>query len=151
MSIIYDALKKVESTPRPKIEKVTYQPRLILRPFFLYLLIICVGLFLANTFFAFLSSPKKPVQSVNSQKVPAVASVNNFVSPTAVLELKKGSQAPFILSGVFFSEDEGYAIVNDQIVRTGDVIGGATVKQITLSEVVLENWDSSVIKLSNKK
>ena len=147
MSIIYEALKKVENTPSPKMEKATLKSRPILRSVFLYLLIICAGLFLANAFFAFLSSPKKPAGAVKT--IPA-ASANNVAS-SAALELKKGSQAPFILSGVFFSEDEGYAIVNDQIVRAGDTIGGATVKQITLSEVVLENWDSSVIKLTNKK
>lgn len=55
-----------------------------------------------------------------------------------------------MLNGVFFSENEGYALINNRIVKEGDALEGVTVKRIKLDEVELEAEDGSTIKLSTK-
>ncbi|MFA6217039.1 MAG: hypothetical protein WDL87_05235 [Candidatus Omnitrophota bacterium] len=43
----------------------------------------------------------------------------------------------FVLSGVFFSDNEGFALINNHIVKEGDFIEGAIIQRITIDEVVL--------------
>jgi hypothetical protein len=52
-----------------------------------------------------------------------------------------------VLNGVFFSGPDAYGLINNQIVKTGDQIAGATVKKITVTDVELETADAKVIKL----
>ena len=40
-----------------------------------------------------------------------------------------------VLNGIFFSQEEGYALVNNHIVKVGDKVGGALVKRIDVNEV----------------
>ena len=150
MSIIYDALKKVEisqaNDPKTKIKKIAHQdegskskPKIYL----LYALMICLGLFIANIFYGRLSqkepylAPTRPTAAL--EKTPSIETE---------MENQKETPYPLILNGVFFSGGEGYALINNRIVKKGDKIEGATVAQISLDEVELER-DGSMINLSN--
>ncbi len=147
MSIIYDALKKVEASvinePKTKTDK-RVKPKI--KPYLLYALLACVGLFIANAFSVF-SFPKP---SLN--KTQAAVKPEPIIQPparTSALEVIPQELKPpsFNLTGVFFSKDESYALINNQIVKKGDKIDGATVMEITVDEVVLES-KGSTIKLS---
>lgn len=166
MSIIYDALKKVEASgandSKTKIDK-GFKPKS--KIYFLYALVICFGFFIANIFYEWLL-PKYSLNTANIvtkgqpliDKKQTVSAYDQSSSKTATLqtntsvenriETQKENPPSFTLNGVFFSEDEGYALINNRIVKKGDKIEGATIVQISLGEVDLE-FGGSIIKLSN--
>ena len=153
MSIIYDALKKVETSltgdAKTKIAKgVKSKPKIYL----LYALMICLGLFIANIFYGRLSQKKPVLKTTDIAGQPPVDKKEPYLAPTlptAALEASVKEALPvFTLNGVFFSGGEGYALINNRIVKKGDKIERANVVQIFLDEVELE-LDGSIINLSN--
>lgn len=162
MSIIYDALKKVEKIndmSSPIKTKMDRKPKL--KPYLLYTLVIVLGFFIANILFNIFT---KPFQ--NNTKVLVRTDVVTKIQPhpelpqdapssletNLPLPLKTQKQPPpsLVLNGVFFSGDEGYALINNQIAKVGDIIDGAKVLQITLEEVELEA-EGVTIKLPTNK
>lgn len=178
MSIIYDALKKLEkSNPgnlglevkgqekRLKFQIKTYT-------YLLYLLVVCLGIFVGNIFFSFLSRPKTiAVGAKQKRDHPELAKqVAPAPAPTPAPAATQGQEEEesleteepiaeavnkepaeqLVLNGIFFSDEKGYALINNQIVKEGDVIGGSTVKRIGLDEVELE-FEGSAIKLYTNK
>lgn len=145
MSLIYDALKKLEKpervNPTVKINK-TDKPKV--KIYLVYTLVICLGFFIANLSFNLFSKPlPKPVPSkITPKDTTPVISKETPVSekevPLAPPEPKKEAAPTFVLNGVFFSGDEGYALINNHVVKEGDMVEGALVKKITLEEVVLD-------------
>lgn len=172
MSIIYDALKKVEEssdrTEKLKLNKEPVKSRAKHKAFLLYLLIACLGIFLANIFFIFLSrlSPTNTLVVLKNQpqisenlKPPVNIELPEStikekeaqpIEPTSSVPLTDETEphGSFVLSGVFFSNNEGYALINNRIVKEGDKIDGATVRRIALGEAELE-LKGEVIKLSS--
>ena len=86
-------------------------------------------------------TPKKNV-------LPIIQTTNS--SPIAALpsqppeENKATPQASFVLNGIFFSDNDGYALVNNQIVRTDDYVDGAKVGLITPNTVELNNAGETI-------
>jgi len=170
MSIIYDALKKTEKSINthntdPQVEAALKKKRIKnkIKTSFLYLLAIGVGLFAGNLFFVSLSKSKiltkahpEPKSSVKKiafvSHQPEALSVKpkeaSLVENLPILSSpKKSSHQSFVLNGLFFSQNEGYALINNRVVKVGDSVGGAVVKKIELEEVELEQ-EGSKIKLS---
>jgi hypothetical protein len=52
---------------------------------------------------------------------------------------KKTVEPNFVLNGIFFSDNDGYALVNNQIVRKNDYVDGAKVGLISANTVELDN------------
>ncbi len=130
MSIIYDALKKVEN--KADLTKGTHVKRTTKkRPYALYLVVIIAGLVLASF--------------VHKSGGKYFASATKMAS--GEYKLAKGK---FNLNGIFFSGDASYALINNQIVKEGDVVLGAKVSNILMEEVVLEK-EGAKLRLSNKK
>jgi len=164
MSIIYDALNKIEKfqteDAKGKIDKKTELKRKV---YLIYVLFVCLGFFITYIFFQFPLKPllnkaaavkNKPRLSKNDASIsslpqkPPEETLALKTIPAATVENKKEPQAAsFVLNGVFFSENEGYALINNRILKEGDKIEGATVTRITLDEVRLEA-EGSVIRLS---
>ena len=71
MSIIYDALKKVEKTNNrdiiSEVNKESSGPKLT--TYLLYVLVVCAGLFVANVFFGVIS----PIKTKTAQPVKKIA------------------------------------------------------------------------------
>ncbi len=166
MSIIYDALKKVEASgnndSNTKIDKgFKSKPKIYL----LYAVMICLSIFIANIVYEWLlpnptlktadiatkgrpSIDKKETVSSYSQPSSGTAVLQASAPVEAKIETQKETPPAFTLNGVFFSGNEGYALINDRIVKKGDKISGATIVRILLDEVSLE-FGGSTIKLSN--
>lgn len=171
MSIIYDALKKIEvSTDINSTVKIdtTNKPRnkSKYKIYLVYILVVCTGFLITGMFLGIFTKPLKTFDTnLISKNLPRVENIEKLNSPQLLSQDKILSDVnipvsnqpkiepkySFILNGVFFSYDEGYALINNQIVKKGDVIDGATVVRIDLDEVTLEAKDSSTIKLSNRK
>ncbi len=148
MSIIYDALKKVEGivTASPKTNTGKgLKPKTGI--YLLYVLTACFVLFLANYFYVRL---EQRILHKNSDIVPKAKAPLNKKNTLSTNLPSSAKETPplFTLNGVFFSGEEGYALINNRFVRKGDKIEGATVVQILLDEVELESG-SSIIKLSS--
>lgn len=164
MSIIYDALQKVGSSidlaPEAKAKK--RGPRLAL--YLLLAVVIGVALFFGWRFFS--PAVKSAIAPVKEEAIlppaatpPAEEAVSVKEEPAAVLE-PSSSPLPaepeeeieplpsFISSGVFFSEGEAFALVNNRIVKEGDTIEGAKVLKITLEGIMLD-YNGSPIEISS--
>lgn len=154
MSIIYEALKKVEKNnaaepavvqkkPSAKAAKTSPAVRLYL----LYVLLACVLVFVLQK--ALISPVKQPVSAV-----PPPLSAEKTQQPVKALEppapAKKEISELLVLNGVFFSGKEGYAIINNQIVKKGDVIEGALIKRIELGLVEVEYEGKLTVLKQNK-
>lgn len=169
MSIIYDALKKVEQSnikgDSRQEDSLKGHAKHRLKIYLLYVLVVCAGFFAVNIFFTFLSHPKivskvdikSPVVATIAKqenkreetKVTTLAQQNNLqpaivqpASSASPVTLTSGGM--LVLNGIFFSQEEGYALVNNHIVKVGDKVEGALVKRIDVSEVELEVDGSSV-------
>lgn len=136
MSIIYDALKKVESKPgltegkksnaghKPAVQKKSYS----------YLLVIVTGLALASIIYNL------------ATKYPLAKTLKAATNVSA--QAKLGHKLD--LTGIFFSGDKNYALINNQILKEGDTIVGAKVRRITTEAVELDK-DGIAVRLSYKK
>lgn len=159
MSIIYDALKKIEGSTLNKGSKVQLQkikdkmsePRF--KTYLIYVIIIFVGLILGNTFFSHLKSKKMPqvIKQPASATIPKEEILPEIIEPKVTIpeKLEKTNFDSFILNGIFFSQEEGYALINNRIVKVGDTVGGAQIKRIDIDEVELES-NGIVFKLSSR-
>src|SRR3989338_10966552 len=156
MSIIYDALKKVEKSgaagftleenPEEAVKKKH-------RAYLIYILVACAGIFIANISFK-LFIDKASRNNLKPQEIVKLG-VNKAQEQNLPAQIPKEEPpkkedpplAPVVLNGIFFSSDEGYALINNQIVKVGDTIEGATVKRIAMDEVELE-LNGSIIKIT---
>lgn len=148
MSIINEALKKAEQSIHNNSTKETLpaDTKLAAKPYILYILILVAGLFLSNFIFGLLSSRTKipaalkiaePAVKTPAKEMAAVPSP--IIPPAPLLAENKVPETAFILNGIFFSDNDGYALVNNQIVRESDSVDGAEVKTITANSVELDN------------
>lgn len=152
MSIIYDALKKVEradinrqatnSAPRKS------KPGLNIKILVIYLIAICISIVLANRIFVFLSVSPNKISSprISSPLASSIAS-SRAPEPKTIPDVPVKSLPVFILNGVFFSGGEGYALIDNQVVKKGDRVNGAIVQSITMDEVDLLDRSGSTINL----
>ena len=162
MSIIYDALKKVETkvnkpVNKPLQFKINKKPRPKFYTYLIYALVLCCGFFAAFLLFKSIFPeaelivkkispeivPKPDVAPESMQETPP-PSKDNLLPPTETQE----RLAPlFVVSGVFSSENQGYAIINNRVVKEGDLIEGAMVTQINADGVKLK-YEDAIFELS---
>jgi hypothetical protein len=172
MSIINEALKKTEEYLQKNSAKDSSLPPKPARakPFLLYTLILLAGLALGNFILNLLShklqsnglpssrqshkiqstqTPGKtalPItQTTNS---PPLAALPNPLSeekkPTAQASKESLKEGLFVLNGIFISDNDGYALVNNQIVRENEYVDGAKVGLITTNTVELDNAGQTI-------
>ena len=146
MSIINEALKKTEQYIQKNPPQDILPPKSKPRAYLLYILVLISGLFLSHFIFSLLKDKAKPVvlqQKIALQaektKISAPALVFAPIPPAPIAEEKKNAVTSFVLNGIFFSDDNSYALINNQIVRENDSVDGAKVKIITEDSVVLDN------------
>lgn len=167
MSIIYDALKKVEKQDTGVDLKVKTETKLKpkFKTYLIYVLVVCFGFFVASIFFSLFGRsfrkktdvlaknktilPAQPQPVTDTTVTPKPPSTPPVSVPAEIVEPQKEPSPAFVLNGVFFSQEEGYALINNQIVKEGDQIDGALVVKIDLSQVELDK-EGSTIKLSNQ-
>lgn len=157
MSIINEALKKTEQyvhiNTAGKIQphKTKLSPKL----FLIYALILLSGLFLSHIIFKLLgqkvvkTQPQKEIIAVvqNQQTtLPALLPVK----PASLTEEQKKPEVNYILNGIFFSDNDGYALVNNQIIRESDSVDGAKVIKITPNSVELDS-QGTLITLNTQR
>ncbi len=151
MSIINEALKKTELHIQQLEAKKNSQPAKLPgpKPFLLYTLILLLGIFLSSFIFSLLGHKIKTARAPNktaaSLKQPLVLASLPEAPALAKKEEKDSPETTFVLNGIFFSDNDGYALVNNQIVRENDSVDGAKVTKITANTVELNNQEKPVI------
>jgi hypothetical protein len=168
MSIIHDALKKAQKTNASSQLPSSVEQRPSSKKFILlYAGVALLGALCAKLFFVyalplFLKKPEKPRLASQAKREPlpiktvapssSLPQSNALVLPEIIKKVSQkadtslGPESGITLNGVFFSEDEGYALINNQITQEGDVVAGAKVMKITVDEVELE-IDGRLVKI----
>jgi len=145
MSIIYDALKKIE-----RLNGTSKDGRPIIRKrrnYWWYIFVICLGVFITGMFTGIFKN--KGVLAKNKKKY--ISKQLEADMPAKIVQnIPGGKELSLILNGVFFSEKKGYALINNEIFKEGDFVDGARINSISLDEVVLEIGGNS-IRLVNRK
>lgn len=161
MSIIYDALKKVEKTNdrESQVKSGANRANPDFRVYLLYLSVLVLGFVLMNLLFKMLTPSQLLPSAVDTQRrneavqdAPVAQNIAEDFTPEepslpSVDNLGQAPSASLVLNGVFFSQDAGFALINNQIVKAGDAIGRAIVREITQEGVILD-LEGSAVKLS---
>jgi len=175
MSVIYDALKKVgeqidkETPGKSKKQNTTLKKSVFL---LIYICVTIAGFTAANMLFNTAGWGKRPEEikqvsnknySIKKDNLPILTpektiTINNkqdIQEKEQNAEMEEAKMPPpqppsLVLNGLFFSGNEGYAIINNQIVREGDIIDGAQVKHISMSNVELD-FQGQELNLANNK
>lgn len=148
MSIIYEALKKSEGINNKSETRAIKKAKGLSAVYIVAGVVAIAGILIANFIFGVLAKPAQ-IKTVNLPvKIP---SVGQSVQQAKVLPRQDApSSLPSLaLSGIFFSEDQGYALINNKIVKEGDIIDGAVLLKVSLNDVELKSQDTdTTIKLS---
>lgn len=157
MSIIYDALKKVEKASNIALEVQVAKerkPGFQLRNYLLSALAILLVLYIANLYRLNFKPAQKTQSLALSEQTPAPPILPQ--EPLAAEEIPPPPEPlvkptpTLVLNGLFYAQDESYVLINNQIVREGDAVDGAIVTQILPDAVELE-FEGKPIRLSNAK
>ncbi|MFC1658317.1 hypothetical protein ACFL1D_02900 [Candidatus Omnitrophota bacterium] len=145
MSIIYDALKKVEKKPedtKSPPQKNEPKPRKLLRIFYI---LFALAIFSLLSLFVDRPSEMKPLierslmeKSSRGSFPPSIPPLPQKRIPATLTYLPQaGRQKPsslklptLYLSGIFASEGEYLALINDRVVGVGDSIENAKIDKI---------------------
>ncbi|RJP28802.1 MAG: hypothetical protein C4533_03150 [Candidatus Omnitrophota bacterium] len=183
MSIIYDALKKLEGRRvRPKkdpladisADKLTAnqtenkeqkKKNFKLKSAAIYIFVVIFGFISAKLIFNYFpsfwnnygrSKPKERIELINVTATDAAKPAQQILpkdtAPSTIAgQQKRYEKAPELeLNGIFYSEDESYALVNNQIVKAGDNIDGVDIVEINENNVKVRFGDRDLI-LDNTK
>ncbi|MDD5477007.1 MAG: hypothetical protein PHG87_02195 [Candidatus Omnitrophica bacterium] len=156
MSIINEALKKTEQyIQQNEAKKNSFLDKKSgPRPFLLYILILLLGISLSSFIFSLLGDKIKTAQAPNKTAIalqqPVVLAPLPEEPALAKKEEKNIPEAAFVLNGIFFSDNDGYALINNQIVRENDSVDGAKVMKIAANTVELNNQEK-LITLSTRR
>lgn len=159
MSIIYDALKKIEQSGSLVVRAKEDKPVDKRRLFLVYALVLVSGVLLAKFSWwgmtEFISRGTKDETRQLSAAVPAAKPKKILPLETvSVLDYRAAPQPDkretFVLNGIFFSEEEGYALINNQVTKEGDLVDGALVKNISPDTVELDS-QGEIIRLFCRK
>lgn len=152
MSIIYDALKKLERSNLKTLtetEKETKEPKKSRFPYFVFVLVGVTGLILMRLVFGLLV--KAPVEknidnNSNKDRISIQSQSPSIIGkPLPEISQEKLKPQPssyafsrLRLSGIFSDGQKSYAIINNRILREGDSIEGSRLLRILSNSVELE-------------
>ncbi len=175
MSVIYDALKKVgeqidkETPVKSKKQNTTLKKSIFL---LIYICVAIAGFTVTNALFnttgwgkhseeikrvpdKSYAIKKDNLPILTPEKTITINHSQDTQGKDQNIEIEETKTPPpqppsLVLNGLFFSGNEGYAIINNQIVREGDIIDGAQVKHISMSNVELD-FQGQELNLANNK
>ena len=162
MSIIYDALKKIQQQtqePQTKETRAPQKPNLkIPLKILIFALFITAGFYLAKFVFSYVRDMNKKREIKQTQQrifitpkkenLPNSSGSNLAKKATAIIqtlqEPETKTRPSLNLNGIFYSGKDSWALINNRIVQQGDEIEGATVKKITEGEVILDFYGEEI-------
>ncbi len=156
MSIIYDALKKLEkniSHPNNQQDnpKLTKKPEIKKpNPLLVFTLILLSLVFITKTIIQIVKNSKTAQLSTTPKSIAIEPTAE--ITPQDKIEesplIKEPPEPELTLNGIYFQGSESYALINNKVVKPGDTIQNAKVKEINLEKVSLD-FEGKVITLLN--
>lgn len=161
MSIIYDALKKVENSKLKDFEpkKKTLAAKKIKPSYIFYALIVIIGFFTAKTVFRIsaLKQEKSSIPALSQEAKgarPLPGGMAKAPLPSALPQVEDNSSItlPFRprLEGILYDHSGSYAIVNKKILRPGDTIRDLKLLRIFPDRIELESSKGEKINLTTE-
>lgn len=140
MSIIYDALKKtqknISTVSETPTAKTTKKPKKKTP-----LLVLMALIFAASILYV--TGPLKKIS--RSKKQPNYARKGSLAKRITQKPItKRGPKESYTLSGIVYSHDKQFAIINGKAVSVGDTLNQARVTQIKENSVVLSFPDKKI-------
>lgn len=121
-------------------------------PWLIYILVVCAGFALGNYAYNYFNLKNKPglpeqktLPAQPKAETPLPVPVKQ-IAPEPPVKPADNPELSLVLNGVFFERGESYALINNKIVRVGEQIEGATVKEIAITGVELE-FEGKTIRL----
>lgn len=163
MSIIYDALQKTQQKRESRYGRNSFileRRSFSVRQFntVLLLLILCLMSYL--TYQSFHILPKRQSQPITVQ---AKSIVNPIVKPTVAPVVAEQSPPPLpqaipsspsvsgqtlVLNGVYVSDQEKLALINNKTFHLGDVVDGLKIVEIEFNRVTLQSKTGALVLTS---
>lgn len=146
MSIIYDALKKVQNNNLNTMNIVNKENQIkndsSCKKFsvLIILFLVVLGIFLGQLLFGLFLPKEKKYNNKKIENLPAISisssSSKNQMSETPNIKKEESfntstpllSTLPsLVLNGIFFTDDEAYALINNQVFKENDAINGVRI------------------------
>ncbi|MCX5686037.1 MAG: hypothetical protein NTW09_01010 [Candidatus Omnitrophica bacterium] len=157
MSIVQEAMKKAQNIRYPEIGRSPSRNTLgnsLGRVALLIIFIVLLGATIKQVSFSSGKSGAKTGSPIVEAIYKPISSIDMKTNDSPIAETYTNSAAgwkvakerfpDFVLNGIMELVDGPRAIVNNVIVATGDIIGGATVRKIDKDRVVLQKEDSVI-------
>lgn len=153
VSIIYDALKKTQNKREFTQVQATFLERKLNRNIaWLKLGLLGAGCLLLFTIFSYyprVHLTETPRQTAMlDKKNPPVKQLAAGKNKNHVMRQALSAKPILILNGVFLSENERVAMINQQYLHKGDMINGMQLLKITANKVILRNADQELVALT---
>lgn len=147
MSIIYEALKKVEHSSLKGLGKDRKEIKKKRVHYLIYVFVVIVGFFIARLIFSIsLGNPlvgtvgdKIKQNNISHQPyLPAVIDMPAVVEVPLEKDQETLLPSRLSLSGIVYDGQSSYAIINNRILREGEFVEGAQLIRILSDNVELE-------------
>ncbi|MFA7677045.1 MAG: hypothetical protein WCY34_02625 [Candidatus Omnitrophota bacterium] len=157
MSIIYEALKKIDSGSKPEKVEVKTLPksagkRSLKKVLFILFLVILFPVLILGYFFISYKKEKVPVFSIaqKSHQATKIKDASGFKDYLArKISPKTNISEGFVLEGIVYEDGAAIAIINETFLRESEMISDFKVVKITQKTVELINADTGdTLKLS---
>jgi len=148
MSIIYEALKKVEGG-KVFSGKIIRKKRFPTGFFLIAALVIVCSVFFTRYYLGKKQESSIPVANLPLEPLEPKEEILPVVSPGLPAGRQEPPQQKYQLSGIIFDQEKPFAIINGQVVKESDRIGNYSVESISQDKVELADLnDNSRLVLS---
>jgi hypothetical protein len=148
VSIIYEALQKTQNNrsiePKAKLKNSFRH----VKWFDMGMLMIIILLFtiVLYAYFPYLKKAFTHTQAKpNLAKTVPAMTKKNVASKTTPTLFATGKSGNIILNGVFLSDQDNFAMINNQALHVGDIIEGMTITKIEFDKVQLHDEKMNLI------
>ena len=148
MSIIYDALKKVEDTNLKDFESPKKQIKKRKTTLLLYAGLVVVGFLVAGIIFKAANNQGRKDTVEDSSLAGHKPEVTLPAPASSASAPLTSPSSRLVLGGILYDETQPYAIINGKIVKAGDSLQGSKLLQIFPDKVELESEDGEKINLN---
>jgi hypothetical protein len=154
VSIIYDALQKTQTNRSKNPKMIVKKSPFILQWFNIGMLITIIILF-SIVIYAYYPNIKKlftPSHHVSAAvksvpRSPVIAATPNQVSSTKALptQFATGTSGKITVNGVFISEQDNFALINNKEFHVGDTVEGMKIIAIQFDKVYFRDANINLV------
>ena len=158
MSIIHDALKKTNQPIVTQTKKEPFRPELLKGKsrvnwgplLVVAILTLITAPILAPVFHDLSPTPAAPASRGNSANMKAQFAIEEApIAPVLRPATASGGPAQFALTGLIYSPEGSYCLINGKVVKAGELVSGAKLVSVTANEAILDYRGERIILPAN--